>query len=118
MVPAMLTLWLLACTPTDCRAFTGGEHTACLDTVCGDEESLETEVCLARQIPPLTDPADVRRVALRITDSVLRDTAVISWAGAHRDIPKPVAEGFCAILKDTGNKEKCVRSLTTPHLRR
>lgn len=115
-VGAMLTLWLFACTPADCRALEGAEHTACLDTVCGDEHSFETEVCLAKQIPPLTEPADVRRVALRITDSVLRDTAVISWAGAHRDLSRPDAEGFCAILNSQGEKDKCVRSLTTPHL--
>lgn len=118
MLAAMLTLWLLACTPTDCRALAGAELTTCLDTVCGDDPRIETEVCLAKQIPPLTEPADVRRVALRITDSVLRDTAVISWAGTHPDLSRPDAERLCAILKSQGEKDKCVRSLTTPHLQR
>lgn len=113
----MLLLWFIACAPTDCRALAGAEHTACLDTVCGDDPGLDTEVCLAKQIPALTEAADVRRVALRITDSVLRDTVVISWTGAHRDLSRPDAEGFCAILNSQGEKEKCVRSLTTPHLR-
>lgn len=118
MVAALLTLWLLACAPSDCQAVTGAEHTACLDAVCGDEHTQDTEVCIARQISPLIEPADVRRVALRITDSVLRDTAVLSWAGAHRNVSRPDAEGLCALLKSPGGRDKCVRSLSTPHLQR
>lgn len=112
----MLTL-LIACTPPDCQDLTGAEHTTCLDAMCGHDLSLEAEVCLAKRIPALTEPADVRRVALRITDSVLRDTVVLTWTGAHRDLSRPDAEAFCAILNSQGEKDKCVRSLTTPHLR-
>lgn len=116
MVSPMFALWLIACTPTDCRSVEPSAHAACLDAVCGGDRSLDTEVCIARQIPPLTDPADVRRLARRITDGVLRDTAVLSWAKAHRELSAPDAEALCMILSSRGEKEKCERSLTTPHL--
>lgn len=113
----MFVLWLAGCAEAVCQDAPASEHGACIDLACAAETGNARDVCLARQIPPFDDPADVRRTALRITDAVLRDSAVLSWVQAHAvAIAGPSGDALCGLLVENWSQDRCRRLRSTAHL--
>lgn len=116
-VRLMFLIWLAACTQTDCETGSASQRAACFYAVCETFVGQEREVCLARQVESRIHPVDVVRVVARMDDAVLRDTAVLNWSAAHRNLATPAeAEALCAILVSSGERDACRRRLSTPHL--
>lgn len=112
----MVSLLLSACGPSTCEQSPAAERAACLEEACGHGSGLGYEMCLAQQLAPLREVEDVQRIAVRMSDVVLRDTAILSWSETKPYLTVTQAQAICSLLLAEGDKLACTRNATTPHL--
>lgn len=111
----MLLLFLLGCQPTDCGQTDGLAHESCIDGMCNAREGLDREACLMEQMQHEATPAAVRRLAVRMTDPIVRDAAVLQWVSTARNVKQADATALCALLSKR-ETNTCQRRLSSPHL--
>jgi hypothetical protein len=84
---------------------------------CGEVAFPERDGCLVKRVSTLNDPAEVAREARSIVDPVLKLSAVMSWANAHRgEVTDREASMVCGVLP-VGDATPCARHLMCAHLR-
>ncbi len=94
----------------------GAAAPGCADLPAG----LERDRCYHEQIDamPAERAAEVRAIAERIADPIVRGAAVSSWVANHgAEVERAQGEALCALL-DGRDRSYCQRRLSSPHLRR